>query len=70
MNRISFEDVFWQFIGGMLGVLSLALVSWVGDFPYPEERGGTALFIVFVYVLWFIFGARFMARLMKLGNNR
>ena len=51
------EQIFWQLIGGILAVLSLALVSWIGDFNYPDGRGSTAVFVVFVYLLWFIAGA-------------
>ena len=57
-NKI--ENLLWQIMGGVGAVFSLAIISWVGDFNYPDERGGTALFIMLVYVLWFIAGVRFM----------
>jgi hypothetical protein len=51
------EELFWQVIGGVLAVLSLAVVSWLGDFNYPSERGSSTLVVLLVYVLWFFAGA-------------
>lgn len=64
-NRLIIEDIFWKLMGGILAVLSLALVSWIGDFNYPDERGTSALVVFLVYTLWFIAGAITMKNFLK-----
>lgn len=56
------EELFWQLVGGILAVLSLAFVSWLGDFNYPEERGTSAVVVLLIYTLWFFAGAISMCR--------
>ena len=62
---------FWSLVGGLLAVTSLGLVSWIGNFKYPDGRGSEMLFVVLVYAIWFIAGAvamnNFIIRISKGG---